>query len=132
MIDFRKSHCALRRKHFFEGSDHSNNSLKDINWYSRDGNERNWNDGEKTLSFVIDGHRKEIGWDSDDDNIFVLINFENIELPFAIPKIENKPWKIVLDTNTGFFDVPKLVSHKVIYLSPNSILVMVSQNGQNL
>ncbi len=125
MIAFRKNHCALRRKHFFEGHDHSNNSLKDINWYSRDGAEKNWQDGEKTLSFVIDGHRQEIGWDHDDNNILVLINFEDIELPFIIPYFKNNKWTMVLDTNVGFFTTPKIMDHKIAYLSPKSIIVMV-------
>jgi glycogen operon protein len=130
MTDFRKKHYALRRKHFFEGSDHSDNSLKDINWYSRDGSSKNWSDGEKTLSFIVDGHRQEIGWDHDDDNIFVLINFEDIELPFSLPEFYKSKWKMISDTNVGFFDSPIIIEHNVIYLSPKSIVVMVSENGR--
>jgi isoamylase len=128
MIDFRKNHCALRRKHFFEGQDHSNNSLKDINWYSRDGNVKNWSDGEKTLSFIIDGHRKEIGWDYDDDNILVIMNFENLELPFIVPEHESQKWYLVLDTSVGFAD-NKLIESNALYVSPKSILILVSRNG---
>jgi hypothetical protein len=102
--------------------------LKDINWYSRDGNLKNWNDGEKTLSFIIDGHRKEIGWDYDDDNILVIMNFEELGLPFIVPERETQKWIMVLDTNRGFIDSKPLDSD-VLYLSPKSIIVLVSKNG---
>lgn len=39
MIDFRRTHAALRPAQFFDGKDHNGNGVKDITWFRDDGKE---------------------------------------------------------------------------------------------
>jgi isoamylase len=39
MIDFRRTHPALRPADYFDGKDHNGNGVKDITWFRDDGNE---------------------------------------------------------------------------------------------
>ncbi|QEN06016.1 glycogen debranching enzyme GlgX [Thiospirochaeta perfilievii] len=124
MINFRKRHPAFQRPDFYTGLDISNNSLADITWYTYTGHEMNWNEEHKCLAFIIDGSRKEIAAEKDDNDFYVMLNSTSQKMQFVFSNApKNKKWVVKIDTANNspldiypkgeFGDLPTQTSYTV-------------------
>lgn len=99
MINFRKRHHAFQRPEFYTGLDISNNTLADITWYTYTGHEMNWNEEHKCLAFKLDGSRKEIAAEIDDNDFYVMLNSTDNEMQFQFTTAPiGKKWVVKIDT----------------------------------
>lgn len=99
LINFRKRHHAFLRSEFYTGLDISNNKMADITWYTYTGHEMNWNEEHKCLAFLLDGSKKEIAAEVDDNDFYMMLNstLEDMEFNFTSAPPEKK-WVVKIDT----------------------------------
>jgi isoamylase len=91
MIKFRKSHPALRRRYFFNGSV-NDQGLPDVSWHGCLLNQPGWSDPNARALAVTLG-----GVDGDAD-IHVMLNMYWEPLDFQIPALSGRSWFKALDT----------------------------------
>ena len=99
IINFRRKHPAFQRPEFYTGMDISNNQMADITWCTYTGHDMNWNEEHKCLAFKLDGSRKEIAAEVDDNDFYVMLNStdDNMEFKFSEAPV-GKKWVLKMDT----------------------------------
>ncbi|MBN2618191.1 MAG: glycogen debranching protein GlgX [Spirochaetales bacterium] len=110
IINFRKRHDAFKRPEFYTGLDISMNKLADITWCTYTGHEMNWNEEHKCIAFMLDGSRKEIAAENDDNDFYIMLNSTSTKMEFKFrPAPEGKKWVLKIDTaqNSPYDIYPK-------------------------
>ncbi|MFZ5789295.1 MAG: glycogen debranching protein GlgX [Pseudomonadota bacterium] len=100
VIRLRRSHPALRRERFFEGTVEPSSGTKDIVWLSARGDEmteRDWDDPDtRAFGFIVNG---DVAADGRDDSFLVLMNAAAETTIFMLPETTYGPcWRMMLDT----------------------------------
>ncbi len=138
MIHFRKKHAAFQRPDFYTGLDISNNEMADISWYTYTGHEMNWNEEHKCIAFKLDGSKKEIAADIDDNDFYIMMNSTDLDMEFTFSKApENKRWVIKLDSSkehpNDIYDVGKYkeLEDQSTYMIKSKSLVLLQSLDNN-
>ncbi|MGL4986146.1 MAG: glycogen debranching protein, partial [Treponemataceae bacterium] len=127
-ISFRKNHPALHRSDFFIGKDLSSNSFLDIAWYNELGEQPNWDQQNKFLSFRLDGSREEIVADTDDNDFFIMMNASEKDITVKItnPRFGRK-WYRCIDTSVES-PVDFLPEEKAEYVDTQNLYIVPSRS----
>jgi isoamylase len=127
MIRLRKTHAALRRGRFFNGSI-NDRGLKDVWWHGTKLNNPGWNDPEaRALSVTLAG----FGGDAD---LHVMCNMFWETLEFETPDIPGRRWFLAVDTSKPSpYDIADVgseveVTGKTHSVEARSIVVLVNRD----
>jgi isoamylase len=127
MIRLRKTHAALRRGSFFNGSV-NDRGLKDVWWHGTKLNSPGWNDPEaRALSVTLAG----FGGDAD---LHVMCNMFWETLEFETPDIPGRRWFLAVDTSKPSpYDIADIgseveVTGKTHSVEARSIVVLVNRD----
>ena len=131
----RAKHPLFRRRTFFRGRAVTAPEVKDISWLEPDGSEmsdHDWNMSfARSLGVSISGRgldeRDERGRPVEDDDLLLLLNAHDGEVPFALPGIEDESWHVVIDTHfaSGTPEVKVYEAGKTYPLQPRSLALLV-------
>jgi len=132
MINFRKSHCALRRDRFFTGRDLSGDGIADITWHGVKPFKPDFGYYSHSLAFMISGEDYIQGCKERDNDIYVVLNSFIKDLQFEIPKLPNgKKWYRVVDTSQespkDFLLEPSIIQDKHYTVHSRSSIVLISK-----
>ena len=101
IIGFRKNNTSLRRRHFYnvpEGIDLE--KFRDLTWYGEKGEEPNWKPDNYTIAFLIKGWTPiESSSEKKCHDIYVIINSHWETHSYILPKIKEKKWFFICDTD---------------------------------
>ncbi|KAF2958464.1 glycogen debranching protein [Thermotoga sp. Ku-13t] len=126
MIEFRKSHPALRREHFFSGQPTSR-GIPDLTWHGIRPFEPDFSYHSRSIAFMISG---DVGNGEQDDDIYVILNQWREPLRFVLPYLHGKSWYRVVDTSKDcpddFLDEPQHAGY-VYTVQPHSSVVFVGR-----
>ena len=99
LISMRKRHPVLRRVHFFSGSDHNQDGIPDIRWYTGAGEQPDWSRAGSSLACLISGRKEETGAPQDDNDFYLIFNAAATALTFSLPQPPSgKSWWRSVDT----------------------------------
>jgi glycogen operon protein len=130
MINFRKEHTCLRRKHFFTGKDITGDGIADVTWHGVKPNCPDFSFNSHTLAFLINGEEYSNKNLTEKYDIYIALNSYNKPLDFEIPQIQNKDWyRIVdtsLDTPRDFLEVPEKID-KIYTVKEKSSIILISK-----
>jgi glycogen operon protein len=100
LIAFRMRHPAFLRPEFYNGRDSSHNMIPDITWLSDAAEPADWSPGRSTLALLIDGNKSEIDADRDDNDILIMLNASEEEVPFTLAPVPQgkEAWHLAIDT----------------------------------
>jgi isoamylase len=91
MIRFRKTHAAVRRDEFFEGSVNER-GLKDVSWHGTKLNHPGWDDTRaRALAMTLAGF-------NGDSDLHVMFNMFWEDLDFELPDVPGRHWCVAVDT----------------------------------
>lgn len=140
LINFRRSHPAFCRRHWFQGQPIKETGSRDIAWFLPDGNEmsdEHWEHAyAKSLGVYLNGEG--FHWAGPkgerivDDSFYILFNGHYDNLDYTLPaETYGSNWKKVLDT--ADFDSKKLYEGdfkpgESINVAGNSIIVLACQS----
>ena len=126
MIEFRKSHPALRREHFFTGQATSR-GIPDLTWHGVRPFEPDFSYHSHSIAFMISG---DVENGEQDDDIYVILNQWREPLRFVLPYLHGKSWYRVVDTSKespdDFLDEPVHVGY-VYVAQPHSSVILVGK-----
>ncbi|HYG87418.1 MAG TPA: glycogen debranching protein GlgX [Azospirillum sp.] len=136
LIALRKAHPVLRRPVFLHGRMTSADGLKDIAWYTPQGNEKaaeQWrNTHARCIGLLLNGHAGEYlrpdGTAADDGVLLIVLNAHHDAVSFTLPTVPGGlGWRCVLDTRVadGAGDGRMLLSGKAVPVDGRSVLVFV-------
>ena len=131
LINFRKTHHALKRLHFFLDKDISGDGIADITWHGIESFNADWADYSRTVAFMISGSDF-IDPDTPEDNdIYVAFNSHYEALEFELPKLNGKKWYRVVDTHMShghdFVEEPVEVRGKKYKVMDRSAIILISK-----
>jgi isoamylase len=108
LLRIRAAHPALHRSKFFQQRPIHGTGLSDVLWFRHDGaplSPEDWqNHATQSLGMFLAGRGiddvDEQGRPLVDDNLLLLINASEYDLPFTIPALNNvrEPWRVLVDT----------------------------------
>jgi isoamylase len=108
LLRIRAAHPALHRSKFFQQRSIHGTDLSDLLWFRHDGvplSTEDWqNPATQSLGMFLAGRGiddvDEQGRPLVDDNLLLLINASEIDLPFTIPVLNavREPWRMLVDT----------------------------------
>jgi glycogen operon protein len=91
MIEFRKTHAAVRGRHFFTGAVNER-GLPDVSWHGCRLNSPGWSDPDaRALAMTLGGFGGE-------DDIHVMFNMYWERLDFEVPVLGGRRWLKMVDT----------------------------------
>jgi isoamylase len=91
MIRFRKTHAAVRRDEFFDGSVNER-GLKDVSWHGTKLNHPGWDDmSARALAMTLAGF-------NGDSDLHVMFNMFWEDLDFELPDVSGWHWCVAVDT----------------------------------
>ncbi len=97
MIALRNRHPIFRRSNFLTGVDTNHDNQPDLSWHGLEVNKPDWTEDVRTLAFMLDG--SEIVEGKKDDDFFVIVNGDEVEHSFEIPKSQaGTTWFRIVDT----------------------------------
>ena len=108
-LQLRRAHPTFRRRHFFEGRRIKGEGIKDIIWLNPDGQEMDdeqWHHtSARCLGMYLAGsaidERDAHGGRITDDDFLLLLNADQEEVPFQIPKLAGeRSWQVLVDTTS--------------------------------
>lgn len=127
MIDFRKRHAMLRRKEFFTGNPNAR-GLKDIAFHGCALDSPSFSDPNSgVLAFTIADP-------AGGEDVHVILNMEDLPLPFALPTIAGRQWFRAVDTVLPPPDTVAAAGGEVLvtttsyFATPKSVVVLVSKS----
>ena len=129
MINFRKKHPALRRKHYFTGRDFTGDGIPDLSWHGVKPFKPDFGYYSRSLAFMISG--KDCSDESScDADIYVAVNEWIEPLVFELPDPPgSKAWYRVVDTYMespdDFLDVPRKINGRSYRVMPRSTIVLI-------
>jgi glycogen operon protein len=108
VIALRNKHPLFRRLTFFRGRAVHESADKDIVWLRPQGGEMSdeeWNqDHARTLGAHMSGRglseRDEHGIPVEDDDLMLLVNAHEDEMPFRLGEAGGEPWQVRIDTDS--------------------------------
>lgn len=133
-IALSKTYGVLKRRKFLSGKDLDGNHVRDIEWFSPDGNPLNWDDWQsRTLCYQLDGSEQES--ELGDYQLFFILNADFNLKSVRLPRPGNgKKWRRIVDTSLDsgrdFVDPGKevLIDPPEQYLAnPRSTVVLVTR-----
>jgi len=129
MIQFRKMHPALRRKHFFTGLDYTGDGIPDLTWHGVKPYEPDWSYYSRSIAFMISGKDCPDPAFQDVD-ISVALNQWIEPLVFELPDPPNgKNWYRVVDTYLespdDFLDIPRKLTSSKYTVMPRSSIILI-------
>ena len=108
MINLRKKHAVLHRRHFFQGRPIKGADVKDVLWLKPNGQEMNedeWRDpGVRCVGMFLSGQgldeTDERGRKLSDENFLLLLNAHHEDVPFTLPELHAcARWSAWMDTS---------------------------------
>ncbi len=95
IIEFRKRHPALRRRHFLTGKPLKKGGIPDILWHGKSLNEPPWDSGDENfLAYTLASIQEE------EPFLHVIFNMEKEEeVEVELPELENVTWYLAIDTS---------------------------------
>ncbi|MEB3290862.1 MAG: glycogen debranching protein GlgX [Leptolyngbya sp.] len=139
LIQLRRQHANLSRRHWFQGREIHGSGIHDIGWYNPSGQaitEDQWHDGSaKAISVFFNGAElvapNPQGERVVDDSFLLMFNAQATPQAFHIPPtLPQRDWILVLDTQkeAGFVDDPhRYIPDEVITLADFSVIVLRCQ-----
>ena len=129
MIQFRKMHPALRRKHFFTGLDYTGDGIPDLTWHGVKPYEPDRSYYSRSIAFMISGKDCPDPAFQDVD-IYVALNQWIEPLVFELPDPPNgKNWYRVVDTYLespdDFLDIPRKLTSPKYTVMPRSSIILI-------
>ncbi|MCX6112421.1 MAG: glycogen debranching protein GlgX [Proteobacteria bacterium] len=138
IIGFRKNNTSLRRRHFYnvpEGADLE--KFRDLTWYGEKGEEPNWKPDNYTIAFLIKGWTPiESSSERKCHDIFVIVNSHWEPHCYILPKIKDKKWHFICDTDkeapNDIVDSdpgksPILDNQNDYTIQPRSVVILISK-----
>jgi pullulanase/glycogen debranching enzyme len=132
LIELRRRHPVLRRRHFLKGG-RGRTTREDIAWFKPDGAEmtdEEWNhEFVRSLGVYFAGDQldepDERGRPVIDDDFLVLFNAHDGPLSFTFPVVAGSGWRVVLDTarDQPFPSAPAVHENGPISLDGRSLVV---------
>jgi isoamylase len=126
MIEFRKTHAALRRGQFFAGAVNER-GLRDVAWHGTKLNSPGWQDSEgRVLAVTLAGF-------SGDPDLHIMLNMYWEGLDFELPSVPGRKWLRAVDTSQPSpFDIAdpggeRLVAGNACRVEGRSIAVLVNR-----
>jgi isoamylase len=107
LVKLRLTHPNLHRRKFFQDRTIRNSVVRDIAWYSPDGNEMpesSWNtEWTRSMGMMLNGKTLQVadeeGNPLEDDSFLILVNASHEGVEFTLPPVPNgSPWCQVMDT----------------------------------
>jgi glycogen operon protein len=143
LIRLRLAHPALRRRRFFKGRRIRGADIRDIIWLRADGGEmtdEEWNTDVRAIGVHLAGEAvgelDRHGNPLTDDTLLLLLNAHAHVVPFTVPRIQGKPWRIELDTaDPAIALVPDEEPHGlqgeegVCVLAPRAVVLLAREAG---
>ncbi|HEX5658522.1 MAG TPA: glycogen debranching protein GlgX, partial [Polyangiales bacterium] len=109
VLRIRREHPSLQRSKFFQSRGIHGTDLQDLIWLRHDGQSMSVDDWQnphtKSMAMFLAGRGidevDEQGRPLVDDNLLLLINASEQDIPFTIPKLSavREPWQLLLDTS---------------------------------
>ncbi|HEY6879770.1 MAG TPA: malto-oligosyltrehalose synthase, partial [Polyangiales bacterium] len=109
VLRIRREHPSLHRSKFFQSRGIHGTDLQDLVWLRHDGQPMSVDDWQnphtKSMAMFLAGRGidevDEAGRPLVDDNLLLLINASESDIPFTIPKLTavREPWQLLIDTN---------------------------------
>jgi isoamylase len=134
LIQIRREHPVLHRRHFFQGRPIHGMDIQDIVWYQPDGSEmtdEQWRSGSvRALGMLLNGtgmtELNERGEELTDDVLLLLINGHDETQEFTLPGSKDGPrWEVLLDTNLpGTEDERTAKPGEVFELQPRTLVLL--------
>lgn len=121
LIQFRKTHPALRRRSFFTGKNCG--PAHDIIWYGREGQDPGWHH-DHAIACLLPGYRACTGADEDGDSLFMIFNAAEYALTFTVPPAPGKPWSLDLSTQEKQPDWTR--TRTTVQVEARSVNVLIS------
>ena len=129
VVEFRKKHKSLRRRHFFTGTDFLGNGIADVTWHGIKPYAPDWSYSSHTLALMISGDYYTSNETARDNDIYIALNQYDKPLEFEIPQFKERRWLRVIDTS---FESPNdfleelLPVNKSYYVKEKSTVVLIS------
>ena len=114
LIQLRRAHTVIQRRHWFEGSPVRTSKLPDIMWFTHFGeemSEQHWStEYARTVSVFLNGHGVQsvdaVGRPIVDDDFLVFFSADEGTVEFVIPDLpENIKLARILDTSSGYLEL---------------------------
>ncbi|HQH33114.1 MAG TPA: hypothetical protein PLA84_06265 [Petrotogaceae bacterium] len=129
VVEFRKKHKSLRRRHFFTGTDFLGNGIADVTWHGIKPYAPDWSYSSHTLALMISGDYYTSNETARDNDIYIALNQYDKPLEFEIPQFKERRWLRVIDTSfespNDFLEEP-LPVNKSYYVKEKSTVVLIS------
>ena len=129
VVEFRKKHKSLRRRHFFTGTDFLGNGIADVTWHGIKAYVPDWSYSSHTLALMISGDYYTSNETARDNDIYIALNQYDKPLEFEIPQFKERRWLRVIDTSfespNDFLEEP-LPVNKSYYVKEKSTVVLIS------
>ena len=134
LIDYRQVHPVLRRRRWFQGLPIHGSGVKDIAWFTLEGqqmDEEDWGQGyAKSLGVFLNGttipNPNPRGEPVIDDNLYIIFNAHYEPLNFILPSTKwAEQWVKELDTATGWVEnAEPLQARDQITVAARSLVVL--------
>lgn len=134
LIKYRKDHPVFRRRHWFLGQPIHGSEVKDIAWFTLEGeqmSEKDWGLGyAKSLGVFLNGttipNPYPRGEPVKDDNFYVIFNAHHEALTFTLPKTNwGTLWIKEFDTDTGWPENEEILkAESQVRVEDHSIVVL--------
>ncbi len=135
MIQLRKRHPALMRRHFLKGQTETDRDINDITWHDADPDHSpQWDSHDaQFLAFSMAAQ------DNKESDIYIAFNMSAHKIKIKPPVIENKNWRLSVDTSlqSGQELIPpkqqKPLAKKHYSMNPHSVLILenIDSNLEN-
>jgi glycogen operon protein len=135
LLRIRSAHPALHRSKFFQQRPIHGTELSDLLWFRYDGvplSQEDWqNPATQSLGMFLAGRGiddvDEQGRPLVDDNLLLLINASEYDLPFTIPSLDTvrEPWRVLIDTTDDHSDAVFLPGH-IVDLPARSLKLLLA------
>ena len=140
LIELRRRHVTFRRPKFFQGRPLRGGGVKDITWYSANGDEMDdaaWGaDFAKVVGMMLSGDalhlNDEQGRPLNDDTFLLYFNSHHEEVGVRLPSSRRARWALLLDTSReeGFVAEPPVCPGDARHvLSARSLVMFVLREG---
>jgi glycogen operon protein len=134
LVRYRKDHPVFRRRRWFQGRPIHGSEVKDIAWFSKEGEqmvEADWGQGNvKSLGVFLNGETipnpNPHGEPVTDDNFYLIFNAHHQPLTFSLPGPDwGDRWVKDLDTGIGWVEKEELLkAGSRIKVEAHSLLVL--------
>ena len=134
IIDFRKSHPALRSRYHFQNRDYAGSGYSDISFHGIKAWDCDWSDSGRVLAFMLCGKHARQGAE-EDNYIYVAMNMYWDGLEFEIPALpENYKWHVAVNTDMpspediyAAGSEPELENQGSVVIGPRSIVILTGK-----